>query len=120
MRERRPNTGVFRTEDEALESLIARIVAVCNPHQIWLFGDRAIGQGDSESDFELLVVTRDHDGRDRRSLEDAVADLRVDCTILVSRLDDFVDESLSLSGPIRDAVDEGRVIWHHRSGPRET
>lgn len=118
MRERRPNTGIFRTEDEALKGLVARLVEVCDPHQIWLFGDRAIGQGDSESDFELLVVTRDNDSRDRRSLENAVADMRIDCTILVCRLDSFIDESLSLAGPIRDAVTEGRVIWHRRDGYR--
>ena len=114
MRFREPNIGIFSSEDEALRGLAERIVAVCEPHQIWLFGDRAIGQGVSESDFELLVVTRDDDPRDRYSLEDAVSELRVDCTILVCRLDDLTDNSRTLAGAIRDAVTEGRVIWHHR------
>ena len=39
--------------------LLVRIVARWNPHQIWLFGSRARGDGRPTSDWDLLVVVPD-------------------------------------------------------------
>jgi uncharacterized protein len=54
----RPNTGIFDTEDEALDGLVARLIAKLDPQSIWLFGSRARGDHRPDSDFDLVVVAR--------------------------------------------------------------
>ncbi len=43
----------------SIRHLLDRIVATWNPHQIWLFGSRARGDGRSTSDWDLFVVVPD-------------------------------------------------------------
>jgi uncharacterized protein len=52
----RPNTGIFASEDEALQGVVARLVETLDPQAIWLFGSRARGDHRPDSDFDLLVV----------------------------------------------------------------
>lgn len=42
-----------------LATLIDRIVAHWEPEQIWLFGSRARGDADDDSDWDLLVIVDD-------------------------------------------------------------
>jgi predicted nucleotidyltransferase len=39
--------------------LLVRIVEAWHPYQIWLFGSRARGEANAESDWDLLVVVPD-------------------------------------------------------------
>jgi predicted nucleotidyltransferase len=39
--------------------LLVRIVEAWHPYQIWLFGSRARGEANEESDWDLLVVVPD-------------------------------------------------------------
>ncbi len=49
----------MRTTDPALERLVRRIVERADPVAIHLFGSRATGEADEESDYDLLVVLDD-------------------------------------------------------------
>ncbi len=48
--------AVFHIEDPALDRLLARVVEVMNPLEVWLFGSRAEGRARPDSDYDLLVV----------------------------------------------------------------
>jgi uncharacterized protein len=44
--------------DPELEAIIGRLVRLLNPERIYLFGSRARGDHDPESDYDLLVVVK--------------------------------------------------------------
>lgn len=46
-------------EDPALDRLLARVIEVMNPLEVWLFGSRAEGRARPGSDYDLLVVLPD-------------------------------------------------------------
>jgi uncharacterized protein len=52
------NTGIYASEDEALQGLVERLVAALDPQAIWLFGSRARGDHRPDSDFDLIVVAK--------------------------------------------------------------
>ncbi len=54
----RANIGIYASEDEALQGLVARLVAKLDPQAIWLFGSRARGDHRPDSDFDLVVVAK--------------------------------------------------------------
>ena len=54
----RANTGIFASEDEALQGLVTRLVTALDPQSIWLFGSRARGDHRPDSDFDLVVVAK--------------------------------------------------------------
>jgi predicted nucleotidyltransferase len=43
-------------EDQKLAEIVRRLVEAYRPDRIYLFGSRARGQSDQESDYDLLVV----------------------------------------------------------------
>jgi predicted nucleotidyltransferase len=51
--------AVSHIEDPALNRLLARVVEVMNPLEVWLFGSRAEGRARPDSDYDLLVVLPD-------------------------------------------------------------
>jgi predicted nucleotidyltransferase len=54
----RANTGIFASEQEALDGLVQRLVSALDPMAIWLFGSRARGTHRPDSDFDLVVVAK--------------------------------------------------------------
>lgn len=48
-----------RTGDAGLDRLLAALVPALDPEEIWLFGSRARGEADEDSDYDLLVVMAD-------------------------------------------------------------
>jgi predicted nucleotidyltransferase len=56
---RRPNRGAFADEAAALAGVLDRLVACLRPRAVRLFGSRATGKAEADSDFDLLVVLRD-------------------------------------------------------------
>lgn len=49
----------LRTEPRVPSQLIARIVEVLHPEEIWLFGSRARGEERPDSDWDLMAVLDD-------------------------------------------------------------
>jgi uncharacterized protein len=52
-----------------LERAITRVVQTMRPEAIYLFGSRARGDADADSDYDLLVIVPDNAPFNSRSLE---------------------------------------------------
>ena len=90
-----PNRGPFASEDDALRAIVRRLVDRLRPEEIWLFGSRAEGVHQPDSDFDLLVVTSANDGEaafDYDRVYAPVKGLGVGCDIIPCRADEFALE----------------------------
>jgi uncharacterized protein len=84
-RQVKPNYGPYASEQEALDALVSRLVAALDPPVIWLFGSRARGNAQPDSDFDLLVVAKPGGsfGSDDYELIDMpVRDARIGCDLV--------------------------------------
>ena len=59
--------------DEKLQRLLDRIVPALEPEAVYLFGSRARGDFDEDSDYDLLVIVPDDAPKERRSIHYAFA-----------------------------------------------
>ena len=57
-----------RDEQELPDEIVRRIVAVADPDKIILFGSRARGEADEESDYDVLVVAPSSEDPWRRAV----------------------------------------------------
>src|SRR4051794_29559719 len=112
----RPNSGPFASEAEALRAVVARLVAALDPEAIYLFGSRARGEHRPDSDFDLLVVTRESDGEAGYDYDRAYAPLRglgVACDVVPCPKPEFEREKDARTGLCRRVAREG-VRLHER------
>lgn len=119
VREIAANTGIYRSESEALSAVVERIVSAIDPEAIWLFGSRARGTNRHDSDFDLLVVTRTADGEAARDYDRVYAPVLgsgVGCDIVPIRQDDFDRESKSNTGLVRDVLRDGIALYDKHQG----
>lgn len=65
---RQPVVGpsVSLTSDPALAEIVRRLVDAFHPERIYLFGSKARGDADPDSDYDLLVVVPDDAPPERR------------------------------------------------------
>lgn len=81
----RRNIGPFRDEDEALVTLVGRLVAQLSPIAIYLIGSRARGDARPDSDFDLVILLPS-DGRadvlDYEKAYEPVMGLGVGCDVV--------------------------------------
>ena len=49
----------MKFDEGPLRPVLARIIEILHPEQIWLFGSRAEGRARPDSDYDLLVVVPD-------------------------------------------------------------
>jgi predicted nucleotidyltransferase len=59
--------ATIATNDVSLREITRRLVEAYEPEQVYLFGSRARGDADSDSDYDLLLVVRDDAPPARRS-----------------------------------------------------
>ena len=99
--------------DPLAAEIAARIGAAFEPDVIVLYGSRARGDHDDDSDIDLLVVVPDseHRIRDAAAMRCAVLDIEAAMDIaVVTRAD--VERWAGVSGTVLDAaMDEGRVVY---------
>lgn len=94
--------------------VLERIVEVLAPARIWLFGSRARGTANADSDWDLLVVLPDDS---KASLEDreawaALRDVRRRRVDLHTIAQSDFDANLSVSGTLAQiAASEGVVVY---------
>jgi len=97
-----------------LTEITKRILSVCDPERIILFGSYARGDFGPESDLDLLVIEDEEGSYPQEAsarIYRALADLVIPVDILVVRKA-FVERYGSLVGTvIRPALREGRVIY---------
>jgi predicted nucleotidyltransferase len=108
------NKGSYASEAQALEAIVTRIVEKVDPEAIWLFGSRARGTNRSDSDFDLLVVTRLEDGESGYDYDRVYAPVLgtgVGCDVVPCRMDDFLREAESPTGLVREVLQTGVSLY---------
>jgi predicted nucleotidyltransferase len=100
--------------DAEMQSIVDRVVALTNPEMIYLFGSRARGDFEPDSDLDLLVVVPDPEGdrhQRQHELREALAGLRpvVDAWIM-GRLR-FEEEKNVVGGLAYPATHDGRLVY---------
>lgn len=101
--------------DELLNDIIERIVAAFDPHMVILFGSRARGMPEPDSDIDLLVVTDALADRSVFERHRAVSDLfprrRFALDVLVRTSAEL--KQLLEHGPafFREIMTQGKVVY---------
>ena len=113
-----PNRGPFASEDDALRGVVQRLIEGLDPNEIWLFGSRARGIHQPDSDFDLLVVTAPEDGDagfDYDRVYAPVKGLGVGCDIVPCRADEFLVERTDPTSLCWSVVHTGRRLYERGS-----
>jgi len=103
--------------DEVLDEMVAAIVQASDPERIVLFGSRADGAQDIDSDIDLLIVEREPFGpersRRRESLKirRALSGFRIAKDILVYSQDDVAEWRDSPNHVLTYALERGRCLY---------
>ncbi len=98
----------------AIADLVRRIVDAWNPEQVWLFGSRARGSAQPESDWDLLVVVPDQIDE---SVVDPVAAWRirkqagVRADIVPCRASDFREDQTTPNTLAFEASTRGQLLY---------
>jgi uncharacterized protein len=95
--------------DARLAEAVNRLIDGLHPRAIILFGSRARGNHRAESDYDLLVVSErllDYDEVYR-----PVAGRGLHCDVVPCTLDAWQQAHLDAGGVLRDALDEGIVLY---------
>ncbi|MBP2298109.1 nucleotidyltransferase domain-containing protein [Azospirillum picis] len=66
-------TAIDVAHHEKLQLLLDRIFPALQPEAVYLFGSRARGDFDEDSDYDLLVIVPDDAPKERRSIRYAYA-----------------------------------------------
>lgn len=103
--------------DELLAEMVEAIVRESDPEMVYLFGSRARGEGEEDSDVDLLVVEREPFGVERsrmselRRLRGALSDFHVPKDILVFSTDEFARWRKSINHIVAHCLREGRLLY---------
>jgi predicted nucleotidyltransferase len=96
-------------EDAGLAEAVNRLVEGLRPRAIILFGSRARGINRTDSDYDLLVISErllDYDEVYR-----PVAGRGLRCDVVPCTLNAWEQAHLDAGGVLRDALDEGVVLY---------
>jgi len=102
--------------DEAIRSIVHRIVETVQPDKVILFGSQARDDARPDSDFDILVIKDSDQPRYRRSvpLYVALADLPVEVEVLVYTPEEVEEWSAVPQAFVTTAVREGKTIYERR------
>lgn len=113
------NTGIYASEDEALQCLVARLVAALDPQAIWLFGSRARGDHRPDSDFDLMVVGKpgQNFGDDEYlTVYQPTHGTWVGCDVVPCTAEDYQIGQLLPTTLVSQVMDHGRKIFEMSPG----
>jgi predicted nucleotidyltransferase len=98
--------------EQDIQELVARIAAEFRPERIILFGSRAYGTPQAESDVDLLVVMPFEGSAFRKALEILNRlDPPFSVDLLIRSADEVEWRYQGLDPLIREALDKGRVVY---------
>jgi uncharacterized protein len=95
--------------DARLAEAVRRLVEDLHPRAIILFGSRARGNHRQNSDYDLLVISERLLNYDEVYRPVAGRGLR--CDVVPCTLDAWRQAQLDAGGVLRDALDEGIVLY---------
>ena len=102
-----------RVTDEAIREIVERIVRVCRPDRVILFGSAAVGTMTRDSDIDLVVLESDVTDARKEALRirHALADLPSPFDVTVMTSERF-DETRGVIGGIAwPAARYGKVVY---------
>ena len=104
------HAGPNAVRNEWLPAIVGRIVRAADPVRIVLFGARARGEGDDDTDYELLVVLDDVPDRmaSRVAVRRSFADIPAPADIVVASAAEIAEGP---SGLAHWALVEGRSLY---------
>jgi len=99
--------------EKILSEIVERIRKSLAPERIILFGSRARGTAQAESDFDLLVIKQSDQPRHRRAapLYTLLADLPVEVEVMVYTPEEVHDWSEVPRAFVTTAIREGKILY---------
>ena len=108
-----PARSARSVSKETLDEIVRRILGVCGPERVILFGSAATGQMTPDSDIDLLVV--EPEVRDARAqaaeIQTALAGLPYPFDVVVMSRERFEETRDVIGGIAWPATRHGRVIY---------
>ena len=103
-------------KDEAVRRILNEILRVVLPVKVVLFGSRARGDFDAESDYDVLVVLSDEAKlkMEREKLKSAMMKLPVRVQVLVKQWSEYEAMSGVTVGLWRNISEEGVVLYERK------
>jgi len=100
-------------DDELIQTMTGRIVSSFSPERVILFGSRARGTANPNSDVDLLIVMKKV--RDKRStsiqIRQVLADLPIAKDVFVTTPEEIRDRGDLVGTVLRPALREGIVLY---------
>ena len=99
--------------DDLVKDIVRRIVVTAHPERIILFGSRARGEAQPDSDFDILVIKESDEPGYRRdaALYLALAGLNAPVDVLAYTPEEVRDWSGVPQAFITTAIREGKVLY---------
>jgi predicted nucleotidyltransferase len=96
-----------------LNLLLDQIVQLASPIRVLLFGSRARGEGSVTSDYDLLVIVKDGEGRrsTAQMLYREIKGVKTPFDIIVATESDIADYADNPFMVFKSALKEGSIIW---------
>ncbi len=98
---------------DVLDEMVRRIVKRFHPDRIILFGSYVKGEPTDDSDLDILIVMPVEGSRRKKTneIDLALADRAVPMDLIVATPEQFDREKDMIGTIVREAVQEGRVIY---------
>ncbi|NCN05409.1 MAG: nucleotidyltransferase domain-containing protein [Spirochaetales bacterium] len=107
--------GVIQANPEAIEKIREVLDPLPGRSEIYLFGSRALGTARSNSDFDLLVISKDELSlRERARLSSTyrllLAHQGIDADIIVKSKNDLAEYRFRVGSVVKEALDHGIAL----------
>ena len=99
--------------DNDLDLLLDQIVQLASPIRVLLFGSRARGEGSVTSDYDLLVIVKDGEGRRRTAqmLYREIKGVKIPFDLIVATESDIADYADNPFMVFNSALKEGIELY---------
>ncbi len=117
------NKGIFQDENTALAHVLQKLVDAFDPYAVWLFGSRALGKSRSDSDFDLLLVSKPLDNfgfanfgsADYEKVIEPLRGLGVGCDVIPCSYVDFEEASSIKTSLIAQVITNGKKLYDEKT-----
>lgn len=105
--------GIAPSVNAVMGGYVDALVAGFDPIRIVLFGSQARGEADAGSDIDLLVVLRKvgNKAETARAMLGALGKRAVGVDVIPTDSDEISAESTKMASVVREALEEGRVLY---------